>query len=90
MSEAQESVPEWTLGWRLQRALTHAGLHVDDITEEFGVSRSTVSRWLNDKGPVRPIYLKQWAIRCGVPLEWLAPGGEFPRSSRPDSSLIAA
>lgn len=74
MTQSTETVPEWTLGWRMQRALTHAHLHVEQMSDELGVSRSTVSRWINDKGPVRPIYLKQWALRCGVPYEWLATG----------------
>lgn len=69
-----ETVPEWTLGWRMQRALTHAGMHMDEMADELEVSRSTVSRWLNDKGPVRRIYLKQFALRCGVPFEWLTGG----------------
>lgn len=79
MSQANGTVvPDWTVGWRMQRALTHAGLHVEEMADELGVSRSTVSRWVNDKGPVRPIYLKQWALRCGVPFEWLQTGAVGP------------
>lgn len=69
-----EAIPEWTLGWRMQRALAHAGLHVEQISDELEVSRSTVSRWINDKGPVRTVYLKQWALRCGVRYDWLKDG----------------
>lgn len=69
-------IPEWTLGWRLQRALTHADIQTDQMAAELGVSRSTVSRWLNDRGSAPKIaYLKVWALRTGVPLEWLT-GGE--------------
>jgi transcriptional regulator with XRE-family HTH domain len=67
-------IPEWTLGWRMQRALGHAHLTTEEMADDLGVSRSTVSRWVNDKGPVRVIYLKQWALRTGVPLAWLLDG----------------
>lgn len=69
------TVPAWTLGWRLRRALAHAELRAEDIADELGVVRATVSRWMNDKGaPPRRIYLSQWALRTGVPLSWLLTG----------------
>lgn len=64
-------IPPWTLGWRLQRALAHAKMTTSEMADELGVSRSTISRFVNDGGPVRAAYLKQWALRCGVPYEWL-------------------
>lgn len=67
--------PEWTLGWRMRRALAHADLQIEDMAAELGVGRTTVSRWLNDHGGRPRIgYLKLWAMRCGVPLEWLTTG----------------
>jgi hypothetical protein len=46
------------------------------MAQELEVDESTITRWLHDKGktPVKPIYLKQWALRCGVPQEWLRHG----------------
>jgi transcriptional regulator with XRE-family HTH domain len=72
--QQSEAVPQWTRGWRMRRALDHAGLTVETMIAELGVSRGTASRWLHDKGPVRDIYLKQWALRCGVPFDWLKDG----------------
>ncbi len=75
-------IPEWTLGWRMQRALAHAEISVEAIAGELGVSRSSVSRWLNDRGaPPRAAYLKLWALRTGVPYEWLT-GPDFRRGFR--------
>jgi transcriptional regulator with XRE-family HTH domain len=74
-------IPELTLGWRMQLALGRR-ISVEAIAEELGVSRSTVSRWINDRGaPPRAAYLKMWALRTGVPYEWLA-GPDFRRGFR--------
>ena len=71
----QEVVPDWTLGWRLQRSLAHSQVSVEGMAAELGVSRSTISRWLNDHGAEPRLgYLKLWAMRTGVPFSWLAEG----------------
>src|SRR5258708_9038953 len=68
----EDAVPEGTLGWRLNRALAHAGISAADMAADLGVSRATVSRWINDHGaPPRVGYVKLWALRCGVSLEWV-------------------
>lgn len=70
-----ETIPEWTLGWRLQRALAHAGISAEEMGRELGVTRATISRWMHDRGGApRLIYVKQWALRTGVPLAWLQDG----------------
>lgn len=73
-------IPEWTLGWRLRRSLAQAGIATEQMAEEIGVSRTTVSSWLNDRGAQPRIgYLKLWAMHCGVPLNWLLTGAEVRR-----------
>jgi transcriptional regulator with XRE-family HTH domain len=82
MPETVGEIPEWTLGWRLQRSLAHAGIAVEEIADEMGVSRSTVSRWLNDRGAApKQAYLKMWALRTGVPFAWLADMGPNGRGA---------
>lgn len=72
------TIPDWTLPWRMQRALAHAGVSVEEMAAELGVTRQTVSRWLNEHGaPPRIGYLKVWALRCGVPYEWLLSGDQI-------------
>jgi transcriptional regulator with XRE-family HTH domain len=70
--------PEWDLADRMRKALRGAGITAEDIAADLGVHRATVSRWLNGRGsPPRAIYLKEWAMRTGVPFEWLTgPGAE--------------
>jgi transcriptional regulator with XRE-family HTH domain len=74
-------VPEWTLGWRLQRALAEAGIGVQQMADELQRSRSTLSRWFSDQGKPPPLlYLRHWAERCAVDEHWLITGrrGETP------------
>jgi transcriptional regulator with XRE-family HTH domain len=70
-------VPEWTLGWRLQRALAHAEISTPDMADKLNVTRQTVRRWASDQIVPKPIYVKEWALICGVPYRWLA-YGEMP------------
>ena len=75
MTETEQSVPTWTLGWRLQQSLAFAGLSVEQMADELGASRSSLSRWMNDRGsPPKAAYVKLWALKCGVPYEWLIYG----------------
>ena len=69
-----DQIPPWTLGWRLQRALSWADMSAEEMSYELGVARSTVSRWCNDKAHPTRGYLKLWAQRTRVPLNWLTQG----------------
>lgn len=76
---APGTVPAWTLGWRLQRSLAHAGMSVSEMTWELEVSRGTISRWMADKGAdPRDMYIRRWALRTGVPFTWLCHGDLSP------------
>ncbi len=74
-------VPDWTLGWRMKRALSHAGIKAEDMADELGVTRQTISRWVNDVGaPPRSLYVKEWALRTGVDYSWLIYGTTAPNT----------
>lgn len=88
------SVPDLTLGWRLKMALGDYG--AGEIARDLGVTRSTVSRWMADRG-ARPkaAYLKQWALITRTDYDWLDkgivtsqpdtdPGGPGSDSGSPD------
>ena len=79
MSEPSHGIPEWTLGWRLKRALSFADLSAQDMAAELGVHVATVSRWMNDREHPRRAYLMAWALRCGVPFGWLVGDEGLPR-----------
>lgn len=71
------TIPDLTRGWRLRMSLEAAGMTVQEIADYLGVERATPSRWMHDKGPVARGHLIAWAIRTGVPLQWLETG-EIP------------
>lgn len=81
---AMGNIPVVTLGWRLRMSL--GPIPAKEMARLLGVHRGTVTRWMEDKSPVRPIYLKQWALITGVDYSWLETGkeptysGPFPDS----------
>lgn len=73
-------VPEWTLGDRMRRSLDEVRppLSVAGMAEYLGVTRGTVSTWLN--GRIRPgtTTLRAWALRTGCDFRWLETGLRAP------------
>jgi transcriptional regulator with XRE-family HTH domain len=67
-------VPEWDVADRMRKALRISGVGVQEMADYLGVARNTVSTWIN--GRIEPGQQTQrlWALRCGVPYEWLKDG----------------
>lgn len=67
-------IPQFTMADRLRKAREHAGVDQRQFADELGIARATVSNY--ERGAVQPrkIVLKAWALRTGVPLEWLETG----------------
>jgi transcriptional regulator with XRE-family HTH domain len=86
MSEMRSigEVPGWTLGDRLSKALRCAGMTTDQMAARLGYGRSTISRYINDRGaPPRRGVITQWSMITGVPREWLETGTD-PHETGPD------
>ncbi len=82
------AVPDWTFGWRLQRALDFAGLKHADLMERFEVSRGTITRWCRDVGPQpKKFILNEIAVMCGVSSRWLI-NGESPHPAGPEGGDV--
>jgi DNA-binding transcriptional regulator YiaG len=77
MSEAPTGVmvPEWDLADRMRKALRISGTGVQEMADYLGVARNTVSTWINGRIDPSTQTLRLWAMRCGVPYEWLLEGG---------------
>lgn len=90
MSElsAGGAVPEWDLADRMRKALRQAHVSVADIAEYLGVTRGTVSTWINGRIAPSTQTLRLWALRCGVDYEWLrGDSPPHPGFSRPDDRV---
>ena len=70
----QRRVPEFTLGDRLRKAREHAGVTTDEMAVVIDVTARTIGNYENDRTPVRGPVIKEWAMRTGVPYEWLRTG----------------
>ena len=67
-------VPQVTLGVRMQLALRSSKHSIEAIAAELGVTRGTVSRWMNDHAIPRLVYIRLWAQITGVDYDWLLTG----------------
>jgi transcriptional regulator with XRE-family HTH domain len=65
------TVPETTLAKRLVEARKHVGLGQTRMARELGVSISVLSKWENGHEVPRRGMIMAYALRCGVPLDWL-------------------
>lgn len=70
-----EHIPEWTMGDRFRKAREETGLTQEQFAHEIDVDRNTVSAYEADqrKRPTR-VVVNAWAMRTGVPREWLLSG----------------
>ena len=68
------NIPEWTRGDRMRKALDHAGLTVQDMADYLEVTRQAVGTWVNERRAPSKATMRLWALRTGVPLQWLETG----------------
>jgi transcriptional regulator with XRE-family HTH domain len=71
---AGDAVPVWTFGDRLRKALSHSDTSFQEMAEYLGVSRNTVSNYVNDHIPPTSGTVRLWTLRTGVPFPWLCHG----------------
>ena len=66
--------------------LQHAGVSVQAMADELGVSRNTVGNYLNRRTEISRSGLIVWALRTGVPMRWLETE-KTPTGPGPDGGL---
>jgi transcriptional regulator with XRE-family HTH domain len=72
MADATIEIPTWGLHHRLARSLEFAGMKSAAMAEFLDVSENTIRNYLSGRTRPRLGVLRIWALRCGVPLDWLA------------------
>ncbi|WCO67919.1 helix-turn-helix transcriptional regulator [Iamia majanohamensis] len=78
------TVPVWTLGDRLGKALDHAGIKVGDMAAYLDVGRNTVGNYIAGRTQPSRATVLAWAMRTGIDPTWLETG-ELPTLS-PDGT----
>lgn len=75
-------IPEWTLGDRLAKARTEAGMEQEDMARILNVSKSSISAWERDESQPRKLFsvIATWAAETGVPRGWLLGEQDLQRS----------
>lgn len=80
-------VPEWDLSDRLRKSLRASSTSVQSMADYLGFTRKTVGDYLGGRVKPKTPVLRVWAMRCGVPFEWLALGIEADPNSGPDQGI---
>lgn len=81
------TIPEWDLADRMKKSLRHSGVPVQSMADYLDVARETVSTWINGRIKPSKQTLRLWAMRCGVPLEWLETGAVLPGGPKTNLDL---
>ena len=79
MGKQTERVPSWDLPDRLRKSLRVADVSVQEMADYFEVHRNSISAWINGRTPPSARSIRLWAIRTGVPYEWLRYGTQPPK-----------
>lgn len=66
-------IPEWTVGDRMAKARRAAGIPTAVMCDYLGIHRNSLNAYEHDRSRPGRAVLRLWAMRCGVPLEWLDP-----------------
>jgi len=65
---------EFDLADRLRKSLRVSELPVQEMADLLGVSRNTVSNWINGRGKPSDHQLIVWAAHTDAPYQWLKDG----------------
>ena len=68
---------------RMRKSLRLSGIGVQEMAGYLEVSRNTVGTWINGRITPSAQTVRLWALRTGVPYEWLR-DGKNPRQDDPD------
>lgn len=70
-------IPEWDLCDRLRKSLAVSGVTIPEMADALMVSRNSIGNYLAGRTTPKPVYLRVWADRCGVDIEWLTGKSDY-------------
>lgn len=70
----------------MRKALRTSGVSAQQMADYLDVSRNTISNWINGRVTPSTQSVRLWAIRTGVPYEWLQNGVQPPPLTTPGYS----
>ena len=79
----RQSIPQWDLADRMAKALRESRMSVQQMADYLEVHRNTVSAWLHGRTPPSSQTVRLWALRTGVPYDWVRTG-DGPNETGPD------
>jgi transcriptional regulator with XRE-family HTH domain len=88
MDSTGAAFPVWDTADRMRKGLRIAGLESQEMADYLGVSRTSISNWINGRVAPSRQTLRLWALRTGVSYEWLCHGDAYPH--RPGSAPARA
>ena len=80
----QPRIPKFEMRHRLALALEAADVSVEEMADILGVHRNTVGNYLRGSTHPRKLVIQAWAMRCGVPVDWVL-YGDPPAPTGPGS-----
>lgn len=86
-THAVQEFAEWDLADRMSKALRVSGVKVGDMADYLGMSRASVSNWINGRITPDTRTLRLFALRTGAPYEWLRTGAE-PDDNGPEGGNV--
>ena len=66
-------IPAWTIGDRMAKARRAAGITTTAMCDYLGIHRNSCNAYEHDRARPPKAIVRLWAIRCGVPADWLDP-----------------
>jgi transcriptional regulator with XRE-family HTH domain len=80
---------EFDLADRLRRSLRVSGVSVQEMAEYLDVTRGTVSNWINGHIVPNTQSLRLFAMKTGIPFEWLRDGEVHPLGLEPRTHCLS-
>lgn len=81
---------EFDLADRLRKSLRVSGVSVQEMADYLEVNRNTIGRWMAGSSEPKALYLRMWALRNKVPLEWLQTGQVKDETPSPDGDGVSS